>query len=205
MLIWSSFVEIVRIALFGTAHVFGGSVGAGIFVFSLVLRIALLPWTIRAARQMRAQREKLLALKPDLDRLRKRHGRDWRALNDATTALYAKHGVDAAPKGMLASLVQLPIGAAIYRSVSVVQRNTSFLWIRDLTNPDVALAALAAAIAAFAARANAGEQQRVAVIVSATITFFFAWRMSASVALYSIAWSGVNATEAFFVRRTTRT
>ncbi len=77
--------------------------------------------------------------------------------------------MEAAPKGAFASLLQLPIGGAIYRRVA------------------------------------SGDQQRAAIIVSAAITFFFAWRMSASVALYSIAWSGVNAAEAFFVRRTART
>jgi hypothetical protein len=33
--------------------------------------------------------------------------------------------------------------------------------------------------------------------ISASITFYFAWRMSASIGLYSLAWSGVSAAESF--------
>src|SRR5881397_1006929 len=40
MLLWSSFVEILRVALFAFAHVCGGSLGGGIVVLSLMIRIA---------------------------------------------------------------------------------------------------------------------------------------------------------------------
>lgn len=193
---WLAFVELVRFALFGAAHVMGGSVGAGILAFSLALRIAMLPITIPAARKMREHQAKLRRLKPELTKLSKLYKKDPLRLRDETMALYRKHGVSTTPPGLGASLAQWPFGAAVFTSLRAgIARNTRFLWIRDLTRPDLGVALVAAAIAAAVARLNAGDNQRVAMAIGASITFFFAWKMSASVALYSMMWNGVTAAE----------
>jgi len=193
---WLIFVDVVRFGLFATAHVLGGSMGAGILAFSLVLRIALLPITIPAARKMRANQAKLRGLKPQLDALAKKYAKDPLARHTATTELYRDNGVSVTPQGLSTALVQLPLGAAILSSLrSGIARDTRFLWIRDLTRPDAALAVIAAVVAAFGARFSGTDNQRLAMAFSAVMMFFFAWRMSASVGLYSIAWSGVTAAE----------
>ena len=64
---WASFVELIRVAIFAAAHVCGGSLGAGIIGVSVIVRIALLPLTLRLARQARAQQMRVAALKPALD------------------------------------------------------------------------------------------------------------------------------------------
>lgn len=51
-----SLVTIVRIAIFAAAHVSFGSLGSGIFVVSAAVRLALLPLTLRAAHEARAQK-----------------------------------------------------------------------------------------------------------------------------------------------------
>jgi YidC/Oxa1 family membrane protein insertase len=194
---WLVFVDAVRFALFASAHLFGGSMGAGILAFSLAVRIALLPLTIPAARRMRAQQAKLRRLKPELDQLARKHKSNPRALMETRSALLAKHGVSTKPDFSTA-LVQLPIGAAVFTALRAnVMRNTRFLWIRDLTRPDVGIAIVAAAIAAIAARVGGTDNPRAAMAIGATITFYFAWRMSASIGLYSVAWSGVSAIESF--------
>lgn len=195
MNVWLFFVDIVRFALFATAHVLGGSIGSGVFVFALIVRVALLPLTIPVARQMRRHQAALRRIKPDLDALKERFKSDPRRLRDATLALYKKHDIQMMQPGFRTALVQWPIAAAIYKSLSSVQRNTRFLWIRDLTRPDVGLAVVAAGIAAFAAKVSGVDNPRLAMVVSGALSFFVAWRMSASLALYSIAWSGVSAGE----------
>jgi len=52
---WESLVAIVRLAIFSAAHLCGGSLGGGIIFVSAALRLALLPLTLRAARETRAQ------------------------------------------------------------------------------------------------------------------------------------------------------
>ena len=192
---WLVFVDAVRFALFAAAHVAGGSMGAGILAFSLAVRIAVLPITIPAARRLRAQQAKLRRLKPELDALARRHKANPRALVDARSALLTRHGISTAPD-LSTALVQLPIGAAVFTALrNNVARSTRFLWIRDLTRPDVGVAIIAATIAAIATRISGVDNVRAAMVVSAAITFYFAWRMSASIGLYSLAWSGVTAVE----------
>ena len=194
---WLVFVDAVRFALFAAAHLLGGSMGAGILAFSLAVRIALIPLTIRAARRMRAQNAKLRQLKPQLERLAKRYKTDPRGLLDARTALLREHGVSTAPDLKMAA-VQLPIGGAMFTALrNGVAQNTPFLWIRDLTRPDIGVAVIAAAIAAMASRVSGADNPRAAIAIATAMTFYFAWRMSASVGLYSLAWNGVSAAESF--------
>src|SRR5947208_13423177 len=49
------FADLFRAAIFAAAHVFAGSLGAGIVAVSLGVRLALLPLTIRLARRALAQ------------------------------------------------------------------------------------------------------------------------------------------------------
>src|SRR5262249_7718476 len=92
--------------------------------------------------------------------------------------------------------VQWPIGGAVFTALrSGIAQNTRFLWIRDLTRPDMGVALIAAAIAAMASRASGTDSPRAAMTIAAGITFYFAWRMSASIGLYSLGWNGVSAAE----------
>ncbi|HEY4304829.1 MAG TPA: YidC/Oxa1 family membrane protein insertase [Gemmatimonadaceae bacterium] len=192
---WLIFVDAVRFALFAAAHLLGGSVGAGILAFSVVLRIAMLPITLPAARRMREQQAKLRALKPELDRLATKYKANPRAFVEARSSLLTERGVSTM-SGFGVALVHAPVGMAMLLSLRQgVARGTRFLWIRDLTRPDLALALIAAGISAFAARLSGADNPRVAMLISASITFYFAWRMSASIGLYSIASSGVSAAE----------
>src|SRR5688500_3974647 len=90
---WSAFVELIRMTIFTAAQVCGGSLGAGILAVSVALRLALLPLTLRVARHARAQGEKLAALRPEIERLQRRHARDRARLMRETQALYAANGI----------------------------------------------------------------------------------------------------------------
>jgi membrane protein insertase Oxa1/YidC/SpoIIIJ len=107
------------------------------------------------------------------------------------------------PQGTLAStLVQLPVGAALYQAFARgLGPKLSFLWAGDLARPDAILAGVAASLAGLAAGLSATTNHRGAVAISATITLLIAWRLSASVALYWIASSGVGAVQALVLRR----
>src|SRR5437764_10034991 len=121
MLLWSSFVEILRVALFAFAHVCGGSLGGGIVVLSLMIRIALLPLTLRIAVRAHAHQRAMQPLDPEVERLRKRHATNPVALARATRELYARHGLGVVPRGtLLGALVQMPIGGALYQTVGSV-------------------------------------------------------------------------------------
>jgi len=69
MLDWSLVVDAVRALVFAVAHLFGNSVGSGILAVSVLVRLALLPLTLRAARRAMEHQARIGALKPELERL----------------------------------------------------------------------------------------------------------------------------------------
>jgi YidC/Oxa1 family membrane protein insertase len=203
MLDWSLIVGFVRALVFASAHFFGNSVGSGILAVSVLTRLALLPLTLRMARRAIAHQTRIAELKPALERLQRIHGGDRAALAEATVQLYQERGIEAIPRGtVLATLIQLPLGAAMYRAfASGLGPRLGFLWIGDLAHPDVMLAGVAASLAGLAAGLSTNSGSRSAVAVSATITFIIAWRLTASVALYWVASSSVGVVQALLLRR----
>lgn len=203
MLDWSLVVDGVRALVFAAAHLFGNSVGSGILAVSVVARLALLPLTLRAARRAMEHQTRVAALKPELERLRQRYGDDRAGLAEATMRLYRARGIGVVPQGTVGTtLVQLPVGAALYQAFSRgLGPKLGFLWVGDLARPDAILAGVAASLAGLAAGLGTTSNHRSAVAITATITLLIAWRLSASVALYWIASSGVGAVQALVLRR----
>ena len=203
MLDWSLVVDGVRALVFAVAHLFGNSVGSGILAVSVLVRLALLPLTLRAARRAMEHQARVAALKPELERLKRKFGADRAGLAEATLKLYRERGIGAVPQGTVAStLVQIPVGAALYQAFARgLGPKLSFLWVGDLARPDAILAGVAASLAGLAAGLGTSSNHRSAVAISATITLLVVWRLSASVALYWIASSGVGAVQALVLRR----
>src|SRR3954470_24559868 len=109
MLDWSLVVDGVRALVFAAAHLFGNSVGSGILAVSVLVRLALLPLTLRAARRGMAHQARIAALEPELEALRRKYGDDRAGLAEATLQLYRARGIGAVPQGTVAAtLVQLP-------------------------------------------------------------------------------------------------
>ena len=201
-MIWSAVLDAVRALVFIASQACGQSVGGGILVVSLAVRIALLPLTLRLARQAHEHRVRIATLEPKLALLRAAHGSDHAALGEATLALYREHGLGMLPRGsLLALLVQLPIGAVLYRAFgSVVGSRTPFLWLSDLARPDAALAVVCATLAG-AVAATDPSSTRPTISINMIVTGYLAWRLSASVALYWAASSSVSAVQGVVLRR----
>ena len=197
-------VDLMRAILFAVAHVAGGSMGASILVVSTVIRIALLPLTIRMARRAREHQETLRQLEPELERIRRRHAANQQRMIEETMALHLKHGVGLLPRGTLGTmLVQAPIYGTVYRAITTGARRVGgFLWMRDLAAPDIVLAIVAAIFAAISAKVDAGAASTSrAWIAAAAITFVFAWRIAAGVGLYWAASSAVSVGQSLILRR----
>jgi YidC/Oxa1 family membrane protein insertase len=201
---WSSFVDLLRVVLFAFAHVCGGSLGGGIVMLSLIVRLALLPLTLRLALRTREHQEAVRRLAPELEKLRKRHRNDPARLAQATRELYAANGIGLAPKGsVLGAAIQMPIGAGVYQTIAASARGASrFLWIGDLSKPDVLVASVAAGLAgAGVAIAPSVGSSRTAATLAAALTFVLAWRLSAGVGLYWVASNVVGVVQSLLLRR----
>src|SRR5687768_12570360 len=90
---WESFVDLLRAAIISAAQLCGGSLGGGILFVSAGVRLALLPVTLRLARQARAQQARIATIKPELEALQRRFAHDPRRLMQETRALYQNQGI----------------------------------------------------------------------------------------------------------------
>lgn len=165
-------IELFILALNGLSATFGGNMGWAVLFFSLALRLALLPVSLRAARR----RAVLERLAPELKALQARHADQPRELMLATRSLYAEHGVKLFDWTSAFMLVQAPYFMALQKLGS-----QSFLWIPDLTRPDLVLTLVAAALVALT------PPDLRKTLLPAVLTLVFLWRMSAATALYSLA------------------
>jgi membrane protein insertase Oxa1/YidC/SpoIIIJ len=130
MFIWSTAIDLLRVLLFALSHVCGGSLGGAIIVLSLIVRVALLPFTLRLATRARAYQAAIEQLAPKTEALRKRYGNDPLRLAQETQALYAANGVGILPRGVAAAITfvvawRLSAATALYwvasNAVGVVQ------------------------------------------------------------------------------------
>lgn len=208
MLFWSSVLELLRVALFALAHVCGGSLGGGILLLSFIVRLALLPLTLRLAIRAHEYQVIVKRLKPRLDALQSRHGANPARLARETRELYSANGIGMAPKGtFLGAVVQMPIGAGVYQTIaSIGKRAVRFLWVHDLSRPDALVASIAAGLAGAAVMAGpSSPTSRLTAGLAALSTFLIAWRLSAGVGLYWVASNVVGVVQSALVRRAART
>ncbi|MDR0847083.1 MAG: YidC/Oxa1 family membrane protein insertase [Lactobacillales bacterium] len=111
---------------------FGGSMGVGIILFTLVIRVILFPLMHFQMKSMR----KMQDLKPELDKLKVKYpGKDQESKQKAMEEqqrIYKENGVNPYV-GCLPMLVQMPVLWALYQSISRIQEiHNGHFWIWDL-------------------------------------------------------------------------
>jgi YidC/Oxa1 family membrane protein insertase len=81
--------------------------------------------------------KKSTMLQPKIKALQEKYKDDSKTLNEKMAELYKKEGVNPLG-GCLPMLFQIPVFFALYRvlSTSIDLRGATFLWVKDLTQPD---------------------------------------------------------------------
>lgn len=115
------------------------SYGVAIFLLTLLVKLLLFPLQKRGMTGM----QKMQALAPRINAIRKKYEHDrssegMRRMNLEMMELYRKYGISPLG-GCLPMLFQLPMFLALYGTLSGAfeLRQRGFLWVRDLTQPDV--------------------------------------------------------------------
>jgi YidC/Oxa1 family membrane protein insertase len=209
-MLWSEVIDLIRVLIFGVAHVCNGSVGVAVILVSLVVRLALLPLTLRLARRAAAHRQRLQDLKPELERLQRRYADDPSALWRETAAFYRNRGVKQVDMaGMLGGLAQAPVFIALY---SALRRGLGpgirFLWIADSAVPNAVLTIIVAGLATASIAAGPATGGRTTQVIflglMGAMTLWFLSSTSALFALSTGAGSAVGALQGFLLRRESR-
>ncbi len=114
-------------------HGFVKNYGIAIIVLTLIIKTAL--WTIQNKSMKSMKKMSLLA--PKMNELKEKYKSDPTRMNTEVMKLYKEYGVNPFA-GCLPMLVQMPIFFGFYSmlAVAVELRNSSFLWVNDLSQPD---------------------------------------------------------------------
>jgi YidC/Oxa1 family membrane protein insertase len=184
----SLFADPMRALIFAAAHLFGGSLGGGIFAVSLAARFVFMPLTLRLARRARERQRILDRLQPELARLKKRHARQPDKLVEAIHAAHRREGIDPVDtQALLGGLARLPVLGGIYGALRSIPRLGSFAWVADLTKPNLPLALLVTAVSAVSTyiAGHGGPTRTLALsaIVGSAIGLAFLLHMSSAIAL----------------------
>lgn len=206
---WSMFVDGLSSLLAQLATWLDGSYGLAVIVLALLVRLALLPMTLKTAEQGWWRQQQLLALKPKLARLNERHAGDPAAKAKATQALYREHGVSGGlGSSLLVALVQAPLGAGIYAAIRQgVAGAGSFLWIPKLARPDVMLALVVGLLSFAALLLNPAMSEQARTLLHwlpVVVSFLVVWHLAAGLGLYWAGSSGVNLLQMALLRRRVR-
>lgn len=107
--------------------------GLAIVLMSIAIYLVLFPLTIK---QMKSMKE-MQILQPKMEQLRKTYGDNSKKLNEEMMKLYKDHKVNPF-SGCLPMILQIPIFISLYQvlSRSIALKGASFLWIKDLSEPD---------------------------------------------------------------------
>jgi len=206
---WSSFVDGISGCLTQLALWMDGSYGLAVIVLALLVRLAMLPMTLKAAEQGWRRQQQLLALKPKLALLRERHAGDPAALTQAMQALYREHGIGGGlGSGLLVALVQAPLGAGIYAAIRQgVAGAGSFLWIAKLARPDAWLALVVGLLSFAALLLNPAMSEQTRTLLHwlpVVVSVLVVWHLAAGLGLYWAGSSGVNLLQMAMLRRRVR-
>lgn len=206
--LWSGFLEVFQIALFWLTQFYGGHLASAIISFSLLVRLLLLPFTVRLTLRTREHSRRIRALRPELKKVREKGGPgDPKRMSKESLAVYERHGVKPIDGGMIrGSLVQTPVFIGLFRAVREALSNLSvpqgFLWTKDLARPDLGMSAIAALLVGLGSiSASTQGQPRWAVALPAIAAFAMAMAVSSGFALY-LGSSGLASTlQGLLVRR----
>jgi YidC/Oxa1 family membrane protein insertase len=110
-----------------------GSYAAAIIVLTIIIKLLLYPLQNKATASMK----KMQALQPKMTELREKYQDDPQRMNTELMRLYKEYGVNPFG-GCLPILIQIPIFFGFYNMLgkAVELRNSQFLWVKDLSQPD---------------------------------------------------------------------
>jgi YidC/Oxa1 family membrane protein insertase len=130
---WAKWVSELLLTVMNTLHAWVHSYALAIIIMTIFIRSLLWPLQNAATKSMR----KMSKLSPIMTELREKYKDDPQRMNQETMKLYKEYGVNPFG-GCLPMLVQIPIFFGFYGMLdkAIELRNSSFLWVHDLSQPD---------------------------------------------------------------------
>jgi len=193
---------------------FVNNYGWSIVIFTIIVKMILLPLTLKQSKSMK----KMQDLNPKLKELQKKYAKDKQKLNEKTMELYQKEKVNPAG-GCLPLLIQFPVLIALFQVLRMPEKyvftpevyatvEKSFLWLKDLSNPDslYILPILAAVTTYYQSKMmNTGNvqnaQQNTMTIVMPLMIGWFSLKFPSGLALYWVLSNLFQIAQQYYIMR----
>ena len=189
--------------LLTTTDKYVGNFGVSIIVVTILIKIALLPLTLKQDKSMKEMKK----IQPELEKLKEKYANDKQMLNIKTMELYKEHKVNPLG-GCLPLLLQLPILFALFGVLrsGIIPADSSFLWLKltDL-DPFYVLPVLNGAVSFFQQKlmgsADSNPQMKNMMYIFPIMMIMISYKMPSGLQLYWLTSSILAVVQQYFIMK----
>ena len=188
--------------LLTTTDKYVGNFGVSIIVVTILIKIALLPLTLKQDKSMKEMKK----IQPELEKLKEKYANDKQMLNIKTMELYREHKVNPLG-GCLPILVQLPILIALFGVLrnGIIPKDSSFLWLKlSDKDPFYILPVLNGAVSFLQQKlmgTSDNRQMKNMMFVFPILMIYISYRMPSGLQLYWLTSSILAVVQQYFIMK----
>lgn len=188
MTLWMQWLKALDALLeFFSSHIGLGD-GLAIVALTVLVRTVLLPIGWSSAYRSCIRHKTIARLQPQLQHLKQKFGDQPKLYAEKLQALYRENGMALTDgRTLLGALVQWPVLLGLYQALRDGVRSTRFLWVENLSRPDVGFALLAglATMLLMWMNPDLPEHMRlILLIVPGIVAVVVALKVASALALY---------------------
>lgn len=136
----TDFIAKIMLAIIGFIHGIIPNWGVAIIIMAVIVYGSTYPLTYSGMKKMKDAQQKSSAIQPEMNKIREKYKDNPQKMNQAMMELYKKHNFN--PMSMLSGCLPMFLQAPIF--IGLIQllwrsynfKGASFLWIKDLSEPD---------------------------------------------------------------------
>ncbi len=198
-----SILEKVILMMYGML----GNFGLAIIGVTVLIKIVLLPLTLKQDKSMKAMKK----VQPELEKIKEKYKNDPQTMNQKTMELYQTHKVNPAG-GCLPLLLQMPILFALFGVLrktpaegGIIPVDATFLWL-SLSQPDPTyilplLNGLVAFIQQKVMGSDSNPQTKNMMYIFPVMMIFISYRMPAGLQVYWLTSSAAGLLQQYFIMK----
>ena len=188
--------------LLNTTDKYVGNFGISIIVVTILIKIALLPLTLKQDKSMKEMKK----LQPELEKIKQKYANDKQMLNTKTIELYREHKVNPMG-GCLPLLIQFPILIALFGVLrnGIIPKDSSFLWLKlSDKDPFYILPVLNGAVSFLQQKlmgTSDNPQMKNMMFVFPILMIYISYRMPSGLQLYWLTSSIFAVVQQYFIMK----
>ena len=189
--------------LLTTTDKYVGNFGVSIIIVTILIKIALLPLTLKQDKSMKEMKK----IQPELEKLKEKYANDKQMLNIKTMELYKEHKVNPLG-GCLPLLIQLPILIALFGVLrnGIIPQDSSFLWLKlSDKDPYYILPILNGAVSFFQQKlmgsADSNPQMKNMMYIFPIMMIYISYKMPSGLQLYWLTSSILAVVQQYFIMK----